>query len=33
MEQLVSKKRQNDVNADLFEAQEVCEKFNQEKIR
>jgi len=28
MEQLASKKRQNLLNRNLFEVQEICDKFN-----
>ena len=33
MEQLALNKRQNSLNRELFEAQEVCDKFNKEKAR
>lgn len=33
MEKLESKKRQMAVNHELFETEEACNKFNEEKIR
>lgn len=33
MDKLVSKKKQMAVNHELFETEEACDKFNEEKIR